>query len=141
MLFEDSVGQLRWLNRQACVHNGTIRSQRCRRWISCGTDTAHREFRVGDTFHDRRQPGHQDAAASGPAAGQQLPGTVVQIDRNKQRLSKLCSGMALPRCVVQKKQRHERAGVSEDEVLEKERDRHPLLGNLSGNVVVHPTSV
>ena len=27
-LLEDSVGHLRWLNRRACVHCGTIRSQR-----------------------------------------------------------------------------------------------------------------
>ena len=30
-------------------------------------------FFVGDIFEDRRQPGYQDAAASGTAAGQQLP--------------------------------------------------------------------
>ena len=64
------VGQLRWLNRQACVFCGTVRSQRCN---SCGSDTPLRELRVGDTFQNRRQPGHQDAAASGTAAGQQLP--------------------------------------------------------------------
>ena len=117
-LLEESVGQLRWLNRQACVHCGTIRSQRCRRCISCGFDTPLHELRVGDTFQDRRQPGHQDAAASGPAAGQQLPQSsqqvpprepsddtplpncpirdVVLTDRDKQ----LASAMALPRCVV-----------------------------------------
>ena len=69
VLLEDSVGQLRWLSRQACVHCFTIRSQRCRRCNSCGFDTPLRELRVGDTFQDRRQPGHQDAAASGTAAG------------------------------------------------------------------------
>ena len=57
-------GQLRWLNRQACVHCGTVRSHRCRRCNSCGFDAPLRELRVGDTFQDRRQPGHQDAAAS-----------------------------------------------------------------------------
>ena len=66
-------GQLRWLNRQTCVHCGTIRSQRCRRCNSCGFDTPLRELRVGDTFQDGRQPRQQDAAASGLATGQQLP--------------------------------------------------------------------
>ena len=56
MLLEDSVGQLRWLSRQACVHCGTIRSQRCRRCNSCRFDTPLRELCVGDTFQDRRQP-------------------------------------------------------------------------------------
>ena len=72
VLLADSVGQLRWLNRQACVHSGTIRSQRCRRCNYCGSDTPLRELRVGDTFQDRRQPEQQDAAVSGTAAGQQL---------------------------------------------------------------------
>ena len=72
-MLADTVGQLRWLNRQACIFSGTIRSQRCRRCKSCGFDTPLRELRVGDTFQDRRQPGHQDAAASGTAFGQQLP--------------------------------------------------------------------
>ena len=73
VLLADSVGQLRWLDRRACVFCGTIRSQRCRQCNNCGSDTLLRELRVGDTFQDRRQPGHQDAAVSGPAAGQQLP--------------------------------------------------------------------
>ena len=73
VLLSDSVGQLRWLNRQVCVFCGTIRSQRCRWCNSCGFDTPLRELRVEDTFQDRRQPGHQDAAASGTAAGQHLP--------------------------------------------------------------------
>ena len=34
-LLADRVGQLRWLNRQACVHRGTVRSRRCRRFNSC----------------------------------------------------------------------------------------------------------
>ena len=37
VLLEDSVGQLRWLNRQACVHCGTVRSQRCRWCNSCSS--------------------------------------------------------------------------------------------------------
>ena len=72
-LLEDSVGQVHRLNRQACVYCGTIRPQRCRRCNSCGFDTPLRELCVGDTFQDRRQPGHQDAAASGLATGQQPP--------------------------------------------------------------------
>ena len=73
LLLPDSVGQLRWLDDAACVACGTVRSRRCRRCNLCGSDTPLRELRVGDTFQDRRQPGHQNAAASGTAAGQQLP--------------------------------------------------------------------
>ena len=74
VLLADSVGQLRWLNRQACVFCGTARSQRCRRYNCCGSDTPLREIRFGDTFQDRRQPGHQDpSAGGGMAAGQHLP--------------------------------------------------------------------
>ena len=69
---QDSVGQMRWLNRQARVACGTTRWQRCRQCNSCGFDTPLREHRSGDTFHDRRQPRHQDAAAGGTAGGQQL---------------------------------------------------------------------
>ena len=82
------------------------------------------ELKVGDKFQDRRQPGHQDTAASGAAAGQHLPQNsqpvppgeplddsplpncpsrdVVLTDRDKQLLSELrrASAMALPRCVV-----------------------------------------
>ena len=72
-LLEDRVGQLRCLDRAACTACGTIRSQRCRRCNLCGRDTPLRELRVGDTFQDRRQPRHQNAVASGTAAGQQLP--------------------------------------------------------------------
>ena len=101
LLLPDSVGQLRWLDRQACVVCGAI-----------------------STFQDRRHPGHQDAAASGLATGQQLlqsaqpvpPGEplddsplpncpiwdVVLTDRERQLLTELrcASTMALPRCVV-----------------------------------------
>ena len=79
---------------------------------------------VGDTFQDRRQPGHQDAAAGGTAGGQQLPQSpqpvppgepldgsplpncpvrdVVLTERDKQLLTerRRASAMALPRCVV-----------------------------------------
>ena len=44
-----SVGQLRWLNRQACVCCGTTRSHRCRQCNSCGSDTPLRGFRFGRT--------------------------------------------------------------------------------------------
>ena len=115
VLLADSVGQLRWLVRQACVAFGTIRSQRFPRHS--------RELRVGDTFQDRRQPGHQDAAGSGVAASQQPPQSwqpvpgdplhdrplpncptrdVVLTERDKQLLTELrrASAMALPRYVV-----------------------------------------
>ena len=61
VLLADSVGQMRWLNRQACVFCGTIRSQRCE------IDTPLRELRVGDT--SKKELWHQDAAVSGPALG------------------------------------------------------------------------
>ena len=47
-LLEDSVGQLRWLNRQTCMHCGRIRSQWCRQCISCvacGTTRSQRSRR------------------------------------------------------------------------------------------------
>ena len=51
----------------------TIRSQRCRRCTFCRSDTPLRDLRVGDTFQDRRQPGHQGAAPGDMPAGQQPP--------------------------------------------------------------------
>ena len=71
VLLPDSVRQLRCLDRAACVARGTSRSQRYSRCNFSGSDTPLRELRVGDTFQGRRQPGHQNAAASGTAAGQQ----------------------------------------------------------------------
>ena len=53
------------LDRAACVACDTILSRRCRRCSSCKSDTPLRDLVVGDTFQDRRKPGHQDAA---PAA-------------------------------------------------------------------------
>ena len=67
-LLEDSVGQLRWLNRQACTLVQSDRSGVARA-TPAGLITPLRELRVGDAFKDRRQPGHQDAAASGLATG------------------------------------------------------------------------
>ena len=72
LLHADSVGQLRWLDRQACVACGIVRSQRCHRCNFGGSDTPLRELRVGDTFQDRRQPSGRRRA----------------------------SAMALPQCVV-----------------------------------------
>ena len=79
-----SVAQLPTLTRRqqmevSCSIIGRSQEVRCcllqrwRRCNYCGSDTPLRELRVGDTFQDRREPGHQDAAASGTAAGQQLP--------------------------------------------------------------------
>ena len=124
VLLADSVAQLRWLGRRACVFCGTTRSERCWRCNYCGSDTPLRELRVGDTFQDRRQPGHQDVAARGTAAGQQHPQSsrpvppgeplddsplpncpvpdVALTERDKQLLTELrrASAMALPQCVV-----------------------------------------
>ena len=63
-LTQESVSQLRNLDRAACVACDTIRS-RCHRCSFCKSDTPLRDL-VGDTFQDRRQPGHQDAAPGGP---------------------------------------------------------------------------
>ena len=81
-------------------------------------------FLVGDTFQDRRQPGHQDAALEGspivhqpPRSSQRVPPgdplddsplpnfpilDIVLTERDKQLLAELCraSAMALPRCIV-----------------------------------------
>ena len=72
-LFHEGVAQLRQLVRAACVHCDTIRSRRCHRCSYRKRDTPTRNLRVGDTFQDRRQPGHQDAAPEGsPAIHQPL---------------------------------------------------------------------
>ena len=71
--FPESVAQLRNLGRAACIPCDTVRSRRCRRCTVCGSDTPLRDLRVRDTFEDRRQPGHQDAAPGGMPAGQHLP--------------------------------------------------------------------
>ena len=72
-MLPESVGQLRRLYRAACVVCGTIRSQRCSRCGCCNSNTPLRELRVGDTFQDRRQAGHQNAAASTTATDLQPP--------------------------------------------------------------------
>ena len=92
------------------LFSAEARSQRCRRCNFCGSDTLLRELRVGDTFQDRRQPRHQDATASGTAAGQQLPqssqpvppGEPLDDRRDKHLLTELRRvwAMVLPRCVV-----------------------------------------
>ena len=115
------LGQLRQLNRQACVGLRGLSGRRCN---FCGSDTPLRELRVGDAFQGRRQSGHQNAVAGGTAASQQLPQSsqpvppgeplddsplpncpildVVRTDRDKFVLTELrrASAMALPRCVV-----------------------------------------
>ena len=83
-----------------------------------------RELRVGDTFQDRRQPGHQSAVPGGAAADQQPPRSsrrvppgdllddrplpdcaildIALTERDKQLITELrrASAMALPPCVV-----------------------------------------
>ena len=123
-LLSESIGQLRHLDLGAYVICGAIRSRRCN-WCSfCNSNTPLRELRVGDTFQDRRQPGHQDVARGGtPMEQQLLQGSqpvptgehlddsplpncpirnIVLADRDRQLLSELrrASAMALPRCVV-----------------------------------------
>ena len=63
-LLPESVGLLRRLDRATCVVCGTTRSQRCNRCGLCQSITPLRELRVGvgDSFQDRRKPGHQSAA-------------------------------------------------------------------------------
>ena len=63
---QESVAQLRQLDRAACVFCGTIRSRRGNRCDHCKKDTATWDIAVGDIFQHRRQPGDQDAAASPP---------------------------------------------------------------------------
>ena len=62
---QESVAQLRQLDRAACVLCDTIRSWRCHRCSHCRRNTPTRDIIVGDIFQDRRQPGHQDAAPVG----------------------------------------------------------------------------
>ena len=123
-LLSESIGQLRHLDRGACVVCGAVRSRRCNRCSFCNSRTPLWELRVGDTFQDRQQPGHQDVARGSTSSDQQLlqssqpepPGeplddsplpncpirNIVLTDRDKQLLSELrrASAVALPRCVV-----------------------------------------
>ena len=71
LLLPDSVGQLRRLDRAACVVCRTIRSPRCNRCGLRNSNTPLRELRIRNTFLDRRQPGHKNAAPGGAAADQQ----------------------------------------------------------------------
>ena len=64
-LLSESIGQLRHLDRGACVLCGATRSRRCNRCSSCNSSAPLQQVRVGDTFQDRRQPGHQDAPHEG----------------------------------------------------------------------------
>ena len=122
-LLPESVGPLRRFDRAACVVCATTRSQRCNRCRLCQSNAPLREFRLGDTFQDRRQPGHQSAAPGGAPADQQPPQSSQPVDpgdplddsplncpirdntlteRDKQLLPELrqASAMALPRSVV-----------------------------------------
>ena len=58
------VAQLRQLDCAACVFCDTSRSQRCNRCSHCKKDTPTRDITVGDVLQDRRELGHQDAAAA-----------------------------------------------------------------------------
>ena len=125
VLLEDSVGQLRWLSHQACPV--LLAGPPGRSGVASVTTAEATLLSVNfalDTFQDRRQPEHQDAAASGTAAGQHLPQSsqpvpsgeplddrplsncpvrgVVLTERDKQLLTELprASAMALPRCAV-----------------------------------------
>ena len=66
-LLPGSAVQFCNLDRAAVIACDTIRSRRGRRCTFCKSDTPIRDLRVGDTFQDRRQPGHQDAAPDGHA--------------------------------------------------------------------------
>ena len=122
-LIQESVAQLRHLDRAACVACDTIMSRRCRRCSFCKSHTPLGGLVVGDTFQDRRQPGHQDAAPEGsPTVHQPLqssqpvpPGDLLddspaselphpghRSERDKQLLAELrrATAMALPCCIV-----------------------------------------
>ena len=61
---------------QTVVATALSRSLRHNDAIDAAFATAmplRRQLRVGDTFQDRRQPGHQNAAPGGAAADQQPP--------------------------------------------------------------------
>ena len=122
-LIQDSVAQLRHLDRAACVLCDTIRSRRCHRCSYCKSDTPTRDFSVGDAFQGR-QPGHQDAAPKGMPTAHQPPRSsqpvppgdllddsplpncsirdIVLTERDKQSLADLrrASAMAFPRCKI-----------------------------------------
>ena len=76
--FPESFGQLRHLDRAACMF--CVRSQRCNRCCFCNSNTPLRELRVGDTFQDRRQP-HQSAAPRGAPADQPSSGLTAGASR------------------------------------------------------------
>ena len=109
----DSVGQLRWLNRQACVFCGIIRSQQCRRCNFCWSDTPLRELRVGTgktaaqaSGRSGRRHGSRSATPSGRAAstkrtsGRQPASELPHLGRRSDSELRRASAMALPRCVV-----------------------------------------
>ena len=106
-LLYGSIGQLRHFDRVACVVCGAVRSRRCHSCSFCNSNTSRRELRVGDTFQDRRRPGHQEVARGGTSIDQQLsqssqpvpPGEPLDDTQLLSEL-RLVSAMALPRCVV-----------------------------------------
>ena len=51
-LLPERVGQLRHLDRAACIACDTTWSRRCRRCTFCGSDTPLRDLLVGNTFQD-----------------------------------------------------------------------------------------
>ena len=65
-LLPESVGQLRRLDRAACVVCGTIRSQQCNRCGLCQSNTPLRELRVGDTFSGPTTTGTSECSAWRP---------------------------------------------------------------------------
>ena len=114
-LLSESIGQLRHLDRRACVICGALRSRRCNQCSSCNSDTPLRELRVGDTSQDVARGGtsmdqqllqsSQPVLPGEPLDDSPLPncpiGNIVLTDRDKQLLSELrrVSAMALSRCV------------------------------------------
>ena len=74
-LTPESVAQLRQLDRAVCVICGTLRSRRGHRCSHCRADTATRDLVIGNIFHHRRQPGHQDVTANRPTPHRLLVGT------------------------------------------------------------------
>ena len=118
-LTQESVAQLRQLDRAACVFCDTIRSRRCHRCSHCRRDTPTRDIVLGDTFQDHRQPGpvgspavHHLALSSQPVPqGDPFDDStppnctvwdIANTERDKQLLVDLCSAsaMATPRCRV-----------------------------------------
>ena len=95
VLLEDSVGQLRWLNRQASVHRGTIRSQRCRQCNSCGFDTPLREAqasgRSGQWSGNRAATSPELAASASRRTGGRQPASELPPSETSSSLIEVSS--------------------------------------------------